>query len=167
MSHGTVTTRYILLVALLITGIFVLAAGCSSSTPASSSAVIPAPLSVNVSIQPDITRYNLAMSSAPGIGLSTQITGQVGGGGKYVYVWKTDYGQFLHWGAPNFTVTELGSDVKVPGGKVYWTYGSAAAGTDRPVVHISLDVVDSVTGVTIGHAERVISWGEGDMAEIR
>lgn len=41
MSHGAATTRYILLAALLITGIFVLAAGCSSSTPASSGAVIP------------------------------------------------------------------------------------------------------------------------------
>ena len=167
MSHGAATTRYILLAALLITGIFVLAAGCSSSTPASSGAVIPTPLSVNVSIQPDITRYTLTMSSAPGIGLSPQIAGQVGGGGKYVYVWKTDYGHFLDWKAPNFTVTELGTEMKVSGGKVYWTYGSAAAGTERPVVHITLDVVDSASGATIGHAEQVINWGDGDMAEIR
>jgi len=167
MSHGAATTPYILLAALLITGIFVLAAGCSSSTPASIGAVIPTPSAVNVSIQPDITRYTLAMSSAPGIGLSPQITGQVLAGGKCVYVWKTDYGQFLDWRGPDFTVKELGASVKVPGGKVYWTYGSAAAGKERPVVHITLDIVDSATGTTIGHAERVIGWSEGDMAEIR
>ncbi|MCX6689895.1 MAG: hypothetical protein NTZ39_09460 [Methanoregula sp.] len=167
MSNGAATTRYILLAVFLITGIFVLDAGCSSSTPASSSAVIPTTSVVNVSIQPDITRYTLAMSSTPGIGLSPQITGQVPAGGKCVYVWKTDYGHFLDWKAPDYTVKELGTEVKVPGGKVYWTYGSAAAGTERPVVHITLDVVDSATGATIGHAERIIGWGEGDMAEIR
>jgi len=167
MSHGASTTRYILLAALLITGIFILAAGCSSSTPASIGAIIPTPSAVNVSIQPDITRYTLAMSSAPGIGLSPQITGQVLAGGKCVYVWKTDYGHFLDWKSPDFTVKELGSDVKVPGGKVYWTYGSAAAGKERPVVHITLNVVDSATGATLGCAERVIGWVDGDMAEIR
>jgi len=167
MSHGAITNRNILFAALIITAIFVFAAGCSSSTPASSGAVIPSPSKLNVSIQPDITRYNLAMSSAPGIGLSPNISGQEGGGGKYVYLWNTDYGQFLEWKAPNFTVTELGSDVKVPGGKVYWTYGSAPAGTVRPLVHITLDVVDATTNVTVGHAERVIGWDEGDTAEIR
>ncbi len=167
MSHGAATIRYILLAALLITGIFVLAAGCSSSTPASSGAVIPTPLRVNVSIQPDITRYNLAMSSAPGMGLSPNISGQEGGGGKYVYLWKTDYGSFLSWNAPDYMVKDLGTDVKVPGGKVYWTYGSAPAGTVRPLVHITLDVVDATTNVTAGHAERIIGWGEGDTAEIR
>ncbi|MCX6696609.1 MAG: hypothetical protein NTV84_03465 [Methanoregula sp.] len=167
MSYCAATTRYILLAALLLTGIFVFAAGCSSPTPASIGAVIPTPFAVNVSIQPDITRYTLAMSSAPGIGLLPILAGQAPAAGNYFYVWKTDYGQFLDWKAPDFTVKELGSDVRVPGGKVYWTYGSAAAGKERPVVHITLDVVDAVTGATIGHAERIIGWGEEDMAEIR
>jgi len=167
MSHGATTSRYTLFAALLITGIFVLAAGCSSSTPASSGAVIPTSSKLNVSIQPDITRYNLAMSSAPGIGLFPQITGKEGGGGKYVYLWKTDYGSFLSWNAPDYMVKDLGADVKVPGGKVYWTYGSAPAGTVRPLVHITLDVVDAKTNATVGHAERVIDWGERDTAEIR
>ena len=167
MNHGDTITRHTILLVLLITGIFILAAGCSTPSLPQSGAAIPAVPAVNVSIQPDITRYTLAMSSAPGMGLSPNITGLTGGGGKYVYHWKTDYGSFLGWKAPDYMVKELGADVTVPGGKVYWTYGSAPVGTARPLVHVTLDVIDATTGSTVGHAERVIGWGDKDMAEIR
>jgi hypothetical protein len=167
MNHGDTVTRYTILLVLAITGIFVLTAGCSTPAPAQSRNVIPAIPVVNVSILPDITRYSLAMSSAPGMGLSPNISGLACGGGKYVYVWKSDYGSFLSWNAPDYMVKELGSNVTLPGGKVYWTYGSAQAGTVRPIVHVTLDVINATTGSTVGHAEREIGWGEGDMAEIR
>jgi hypothetical protein len=167
MNHGETMTRHTILLVLAITGIFILAAGCSTPSLPQSGSAIPAVPAVNVSIQPDITRYTLAMSSAPGIGLTPNITGLTGGSGKYVYLWKTDYGSFLSWNAPDFTVKELGSNITLPGGKVYWTYGSAPAGTTRPLVHVTLDVIDATTGSVVGHAERVIGWVEGDMAEIR
>ncbi|MDD5186757.1 MAG: hypothetical protein PHF57_00945 [Methanoregula sp.] len=167
MIHGAATSRHTILSVLVITGFFLLAAGCSTPAHPQSGAESPAGAAVNVSIQPDITRYALYMSSAPGIGLSPNVTGQTGGGGKYVYVWKTDYGFFLNWNAPDYTVTNRGTEVTVPGGKVYWTYGAEPAGTTRPLVHVTLDVVDATTGSTVGHAERVIGWSEGDMAEIR
>jgi len=165
--HGETMTRHTILLVLTITGFFILAAGCNTKSIPQSGSAIPAVPAVNVSIQPDITRYTLAMSSAPGMGFSPNITGLTGGGGKYVYLWKTDYGSFLSWNAPDFTVKELGANVTVPGGKVYWTYGNAPAGTARPLVHVTLDVIDATTGSVVGHAERVIGWGEGDMAEIR
>lgn len=167
MNHGETMTRHTILLVLAITGIFILAAGCSTPSLSQSGSAIPAVPVVNVSIQPEITRFTLAMSSAPGMGLSPNISGLTGGSGKYVYLWKTDYGSFLSWNAPDFTVKELGSNITLPGGKVYWTYGGAPAGTARPLVHVTLDVIDSTTGSVVGHAERVIGWGEGDMAEIR
>jgi hypothetical protein len=159
-------TQQSLILVFVITGIFILAAGCSAMAPAQPGAVSTV-RAVNVTIQPDITRYTLAMSSAPGIGLSPNITGLPESGGAFVYVWKTDYGSFLSWNAPDYTVKELGSTVTVPGGKVYWTYGGSPAGTTRPLVHITLDIVDTKTGSTVGHAERVIGWSEGDIAEVR
>ncbi len=167
MNHSETMTRYTILLVLAITGIFVLTAGCSTPSLPQSVVVTPALPAVNVSIQPDNTRYTLAMSSAPGMGLSPNIIGLTGGGGKYVYVWKTDYGSFLSWNSPDYMVKELGTNVIAPGGKVYWTYRSAPAGSVRPLVHVTLDVIDATTGSVVGHAERVIGWSEGDVAEIR
>ena len=133
MNHGKTMTRHTILLVLAITGIFILAAGCSTPSLSQSGSAIPAVPAVNVSIQPDITRYTLAMSSAPGMGLSPNISGLTGGSGKYVYLWKTDYGSFLSWNAPDFTVKRLGSNITLPGGKVYWTYGGTPVGTPVPL----------------------------------
>ena len=143
--------------ALFLAVLFILGAGCSSTAPPSTgtpSAGSP----VTLSIQPDITRYTVLMSSTVGIGLTPQINGTLPPD-TLMYAWKTDYGHFVRWSAPDYTVSEQGNTVASGNGtKVYWTYIGENGSAGRPPVHITLDLVDRATGATLGHAERDISW---------
>lgn len=118
----------------------------------------PPTRAVSVTIHPDITRYTLIMSSAPGIGLSAQVTGTLPPD-TMDYAWKTDYGQLLSWSAPDYTVWEIGN-TSTSGNltKVYWTYYHENKTGSRPPVHVTFDIIDRATGATIGHAEQVIGW---------
>jgi hypothetical protein len=120
---------------------------------------------VSVAIHPDITHYTVLMSSAPGIGLSPVITGTLPAG-NLTWVWKTDYGHFLGWNAPDYTVRELGTTVTGNGTKVYWTYLDENGSATRPPVHITLAVVDPDTGATLGNGELTIGWDANDTAVI-
>jgi len=146
---------------LVIAVLFILGSGCS--TPAPASQVTPAttaPL-LSISIKPDITRYTVLMSSAPGIGLSPNITGQ-SRPDNLTCEWTTSYGHFLGWNAPDYTVNELGTTVSGNRTKVYWTYIGENESFPRPQVHISLAVTDPSTGAVLGHAEKIIDWDTGN-----
>jgi hypothetical protein len=142
--------------ALFLAVIFILGAGCSTTAPA-----LPGTLSagspVTLSIQPDISRYTMLMSSTVGIGLTPQINGTLPPA-SMMYVWKTDYGHFVGWNAPDYAVSELGTSASGNGTKVYWTYIGEKESGGRPQVHVTLDLVDRATGATLGHVERVIGW---------
>jgi hypothetical protein len=112
---------------------------------------------VTLSIQPDIARYTVLMSSTVGIWLTPQINGTLPPD-YLMYVWKIDYGHFVGWDAPDYTVRELGTCVIGNGTKVYWTYIGENESGGRPPVHVTLDLVDRATGDTLGHAEQVIGW---------
>ncbi len=158
--------KYPTLVILIVGIAAIVAAGCTATSPANPqnvTATIPA--TVTVAIQPDITRYTMLMSSAPGIGLSPTITGLVPAG-NLTTVWTTDYGHFLIWQAPDYTVQDAGSSVTTNGTKVYWTYPGTNAGVSRPPVHITLTVIDAATNTTLGQAEQTIGWGANDTAVI-
>lgn len=155
----------ILCLTLLLIVLFVIGAGCSTNAPPSQNAPVTTLSSFTFAIQPDITRYTVIMSSAPGLGLFPNVTGP-GSADHLTFVWKTDYGHFLGWEAPNYTVQDLGSTATVNGTKVYWTYLDANASTPRPPVHITLEVMDSSTGATLGHAEQTIGWDANDTAVI-
>jgi hypothetical protein len=147
--------------ALLLAVLFILGAGCSTIAPARTDIPITG-TPVTVSIQPDITRYTVLMSSAPGIGLTPQINGALPPD-SLMYVWKTDYGHFVGWSAPDYKVRELGNtSASGNGTKVYWTYVGENESGMRPPVHITLDLIDRATGDTLGHAERVIGWDTGN-----
>ena len=153
---------------LAITSIFIITAGCTMpdaptgiySTPAQS--VFP----VNVTIQSDMTRYSVIMSSAPGMPLSACITETIPSG-TVKYRWKTDYGKFLTWNVTDFTVRELGDNVSVSSGKVYIDIPDEYQNTTRTPVHITLDLADVSSGAVLGHTERIIEWENGTMAVIR
>jgi len=151
--------------ALVLTVLFILGAGCSTTAPARTdtpSAGSP----VTLSIQPDISRYTVLMSSTVGIGLTPQIDGTLPPD-YMMYVWKTDYGHFVGWSAPDYTVRELGNiSASGNGTKVYWTYPGENESGQRPPVHITLDLLDRATGATLGHAEKVIGWDANDTAVI-
>jgi hypothetical protein len=151
--------------ALFLIVLFVIGAGCSTTAPAPQiTPATPIPL-FSVAIQPDITHYTVLMSSTVGIGLTPNITGPLPAG-NLSYVWKANYGHLLGWNAPGYTVQELGSIVTVNGTKVYWTYLGENESTPRPPVHVTLDVTDPSTGVTLGHAEQEIGWDANDTAVI-
>jgi len=143
--------------ALFLAVLFIFGAGCSTTAPAPTgtpSAGSP----VTLSIQPDIGRYTVLMSSTVGIGLTPQVSGPLPPD-YMVYTWKTDYGHFLGWSAPGYKVGDLGTTFATGNGtKVYWTYLGENESGGRPPVHITLDLVDRATGVMLGHAERVIDW---------
>ena len=149
--------KLLVLIVVCIAAIF--AAGCTTTVPATpnnTTAVSSGTLSVT--IHPDITHYTILMSSAPGIGLSAQVSGTLPAD-SLVYVWKTDYGQLLSWDAPGYTIGELGNTSTSRNlTKVYWTYNNEKGTGSRPPVHVTFDIVDTATGATLGHAEQVIGW---------
>jgi len=146
---------------LVIAVLFILGAGCTTPVPASPAAPeTTAPL-LSIGIRPDITRYTVLMSSAPGIGLSPNITGQPQPA-NLTCEWTTNYGHFLGWDAPDYTVNELGTTVTGNRTKVYWTYLGENESFPRPQVHISLAVTDPSTGAVLGHAEKTIDWDTGN-----
>ena len=163
---GRIAVRYTLLP--VIIGIFIITAGCTMPGAHTGIHQAPAPQvsPVNVSIHSDLTRYSVIMSSAPGMPLSACVT-ETTPLGNVEYRWKTNYGQFLAWNGTDFTVRELGANVSVSGGKVYWTYLDEYQNTSRPPVHITLDLADASSGTVLGHTERTIEWENGTMAVIR
>ena len=143
--------------ALFLAVLFLLGAGCSTTPPVRTDTQT-AGTPVTVSLQPDITRYTVLMSSAPGIGLTPQINGTLPPD-YLMYVWKTDYGHLLSWDAPDYTVRELGNTFASGNVmKVYWTYIGENESSGRPPVHVTLDIIDRATGDTLGHGEQVIGW---------
>jgi len=150
--------RLFLTVSLLaLAALFILGAGCTAPGPARNDTP-PAGSPVSLSITSDITRFTPTMSSTVGIGLTPQVSGTLPPD-FMMYIWKTDYGHFLGWSAPEYTVGDLGTTVTTGNvTKVYWTYLGENKSGNRPPVHITLDLVDRATGATLGHAERVIGW---------
>ena len=144
----------------------IVAAGCTTTSPATPQYATASPSgTVTVAIHPDITHYTVLMSSAPGIGLSPAITGALPAG-NLTYVWKTDYGHFLGWSAPDYSVRELGTIVTSDGTKVYWTYLGENESISRTPVHVTLAVIDPASGATLGNAEQTIGWDANDTAVI-
>jgi hypothetical protein len=137
----------------------IVAAGCTTTSQILPQNVTASPSgAISVAIHPDITRYTVLMSSTVGIGLTPQINGTLPPD-YMMYVWKTDYGHFVGWSAPDYTVSEQGNTVASGNDtKVYWTYIGENESGGRPPVHITLDIIDRATGTTLGHAEQVIGW---------
>lgn len=100
-------------------------------------------------------RYSPLMSSTPGIELSVIMpaidTSTV------VYDWKADYGQFLSWNPPDFTVNQKGSEVTTNGGKIYWSFTEKPASTASPVT-ITMTARDTATGKEIGRSTLTLDW---------
>ena len=68
--------KYPTLVILIVGIAAIVAAGCTATSPATPQNATALPSgTVLVAIRPDITHYTVFMSSAPGIGLSPNITG--------------------------------------------------------------------------------------------
>lgn len=120
------------------------------------------PLTINV----DRDRYSPIMSSTVGIGLTPGYPATVDNR-TVTFRWQTDYGNFLSWKAPDFKVSEQGTDVTADDGKIYWSCLAEEASGDRPPVHITLTMIDRASGQTLGTVRREIGWEGRDVAVVK
>ncbi|WP_424357721.1 hypothetical protein [Methanocella sp. MCL-LM] len=99
--------------------------------------------------------YTLTMSSVPGIGLTPAYSPGIDNK-TMSFRWQTDNGHFLSWS--NSTVRDLGSDVTTDDTTVYWSYKPGDIGSDKPIAHVCLELIDSASGHVIDTATLHIGW---------
>jgi hypothetical protein len=107
-------------------------------------------------------RYSPIMSSTPGIALTVDATGI--DSATTEYTWTASYGQFLSWGAADYTVTQLGATATNNGEKIYWSFTDKPVSTNLPVM-ISVTAKDTVSGAVLGKSTATLAW-DGDYAVI-
>ncbi len=76
-----------------------------------------------------------------------------------------DYGYFISWGTPDFTVNDLGADT-IGDHKIYWSYNVSYMAEEKPLAHVTLSMVDRVTGKAINTSSIEIGWKDNDMAVV-
>lgn len=108
--------------------------------------------------------YSPAMSSTPGIALTTVFTPP--GETAIDYHWTTDFGYFVTWNAPDYKVKPLGQDVVASAGTVYWTYNPALSLVSKPVVTIAVEAQEEETERVLAKAKVKLDW-ERDTARVR
>jgi hypothetical protein len=107
-----------------------------------------------VTISASILFYSPIMSSTVGIPLIPGYSGMQSPDLRYH--WNADYGTFVRWDPPDYTVTDLGSDTVTTGGTVYWQYVPELHGKEPEFVRIRLFVEDTGTGRAYGSAETIL-----------
>ena len=116
-----------------------------------------------VIIKTDRDNYIPTMSSTVGIGLIPEYA--IGIPSKNLqYHWRTNYGYFVAWDAPDFEVKILGTTVINTGEKIYWSYDPNEMGVDKPPVVISLRIEDGQTQQVIAETTIEVGWEGLDTA---
>jgi len=95
------------------------------------------------------------MSSTPGIGLEPVATGF--SAANATFAWKTNYGHFLSWNAPDFQINELGDSASNHGEKLYWSFIDPPASTAVPVT-ITVSATDPASGRLLGSSTVTLAW---------
>jgi hypothetical protein len=111
----------------------------------------------------DRNEYIPTMSSAVGIGLTPvykiEMTSE-----DIKYHWRTNYGYFVAWDAPDFEVKIFGSDVVNTGERIYWSYDPNEMGVDKPSVLISLWIENRRTQQVVAETNIKVGWEDQDTA---
>ena len=118
-----------------------------------------------VAIQTDIDAYIPIMSSTVGIGLIPVYESGRPPEALQLH-WRTDYGHFVAWDAPDFRVNLLGTEAINDGQKIYWSYDPGQMGVAKPTVEISLQVKDGRSGEVLAEARLKIGWEDKDTARV-
>jgi hypothetical protein len=119
------------------------------------------PLAISV----DRMIYTPTMSSTVGIGLTPEYPSGIDNE-TVSFRWRTDYGYFLSWEAPDFKVTNNGQDVIGPDHKVYWSYSPDDMDKEKPPVHVTLTMVDKASGRAMNSTGIEIRWEEKSVARV-
>lgn len=109
----------------------------------------------NVTISPSISSYSPMMSSTVGVPLTARYSGPPSG--FLQYHWTTDYGTFVRWDPPDYTVTDLGRDTITTNGTIYWQYIPEIHGKEPAEVLLELSVEDARTGNVRSSAEQKLT----------
>ena len=167
MNH-TVT----ILVLVCIAAVFI--AGCATNAPpAGTAAPVPSvtlappahaepassPATTSLSIIASPQRYTPLMSSTVGIGLTVNPVGF--NRTDAMYQWSANYGQFLSWAPPDYTVIPLRNPATTHGEKIFWSFTSKTQSPDTPVV-ITV-VAKDPSGTALGTSQLILDW-DGDFA---
>ena len=118
-----------------------------------------------VTIQTDRDVYIPIMSSAVGIGLIPVYALERPPETVQLH-WRTDYGYFVAWDAPDFKVNLLGTEVINNGEKIYWSYDPGEMGAEKPSIEISLQIEDAQSAQVLVGANLKIGWEDQDTARV-
>jgi hypothetical protein len=116
-------------------------------------------------IQTDIDAYIPLMSSTVGIGL-IPVYELERPPEALQFHWRTDYGHFVAWDAPDFRVNLLGTEVINDGQKIYWSYDPGEMGTKKPTVEVTLQIEDAGSRQVLAEARLKIGWEDKDTARV-
>jgi len=98
------------------------------------------------------------------IGLEPVVTGF--DAGNATFTWKTSYGWFLSWNAPDFRVNELGGSATNHGEKLYWSFIDRPASTAIPV-EITVTATDPASGRILGSSTATLAWEDNYSVIVR
>ncbi len=108
-----------------------------------------------VTISTSISFYSPMMSSNVGIPLTPRYSASPA---RFLqYHWTADYGTFVRWDPPDYTVTDLGRDTVTTNGTVYWQYIPETHGKEPGEVLLELSVEDARTGTAVASAEKTLT----------
>ncbi len=108
---------------------------------------------VKISATPSL--YSPMMSTTVGIRLTPWYSGPPS---KFLqYHWSADYGTFVRWEPPDYTVTDLGNNTIVTNGVVYWTYLPTTPGEEPEEVLVSVSVEDARIGKGLAYGEITLT----------
>lgn len=133
------------------------------TTPSIPVSPVPADLT-EITIKASPLKYSPIMSSTPGIGLEPVVTGF--DAGNATFTWKTSYGWFLSWNAPDFRVNELGGSATNHGEKLYWSFIDRPASMETPVT-ITVTATDSASGRILGSSTVTLGWEDNYSVVVR
>lgn len=130
---------------------------CSADT-----GVCPPPVPASVRINASPSRYSPFMSSTPGIRLSPDVSGFNQSGAEFV--WNANYGHFLSWGSPDYTIRNYPLPVVNHGETIYWSFTEPVSSARDPVT-ISLSARNVSSGQVLGSSSLTLCW-EGNFTVI-
>lgn len=130
---------------------------CSADT-----GVCPPPVLASVRINASPSRYSPFMSSTPGIRLSPDVSGFNQSGAEFV--WNANYGHFLSWGSPDYTIRNYPLPVVNHGETIYWSFTEPVSSARDPVT-ISLSARNVSSGQVLGSSSLTLCW-EGNFTVI-
>lgn len=110
--------------------------------------------------------YTPAMSSTVGIGLTPGYPVLVDNE-TVAFRWKTDYGYFISWDAPDYKVNNRGQDITMGDGKIYWSYHPDDMDKEKPVVHVTLLMIEKASGRALNTTSIEIGWADKHTALFR